>query len=128
MRSPCSVCVSPPPINFRMTNPIFIKLYMYTIAPKQISTVYFINLYRQSMCLYLCSFSLLGSGSINLPIFATQRFSKKVTAEANSHTTTEELLGTRRFLCCPCSIKERNRLFLHRTSCIFFWVYEYLTY
>lgn len=51
------VCVlvppPPPPINFKMAEPIFIKLYMYFMATEPISVVYCINPSTQSVCLYV---------------------------------------------------------------------------
>jgi hypothetical protein len=46
------VCESPP-INFRMPEPIFMKFGTYILAPKAISLAYFIELYYQSVCLYV---------------------------------------------------------------------------
>jgi hypothetical protein len=40
---------SPPPINFRIPEPVFMKL----VAPEPISSAYFINPSRQSVCLYV---------------------------------------------------------------------------
>jgi hypothetical protein len=46
-----SVCLCIPRINFRMPEPIFMKLGMYIMTPEAISTPYFINPSHQSMCL-----------------------------------------------------------------------------
>jgi hypothetical protein len=59
-----------------MAEPIFMKLGMYVMVPKPISTVYFINLSHQSVCLY-----------VYLAIVARQRLGKNVTA-----ATIEEML------------------------------------
>jgi hypothetical protein len=40
-------------MNFWMPEPIFMKLGMCIMAPEPISTVYFINPFHQSVCLYL---------------------------------------------------------------------------
>jgi hypothetical protein len=50
-----SVCLWIPPVNLWMAEPIFIKLGMYIMAPEPISTTYFINLSRKSVCLYVYS-------------------------------------------------------------------------
>jgi hypothetical protein len=47
-----SVCISTP-INFYMSEPIFMKLSMYMMAPEPISKAYFINPSHQSACLYV---------------------------------------------------------------------------
>jgi hypothetical protein len=60
-----SVCVSPEPLRMR--------LGMYTMAPKSISTAYFINPSLQSMCLHVYLF-----------IVARQRLGKHVPASTNT--------------------------------------------
>jgi hypothetical protein len=67
MQSPCClyVCVFLH-INSRMPEQIFLKLDMYIMAPEPISTAYFINPSRQSVCMYVYPrVSLLGNGSID---------------------------------------------------------------
>jgi hypothetical protein len=79
MRSPCCLCVCMsvnPAINFRMPEPIIMKLGMYMMAPEPISTEYFINSSHLSMY---------------SPIVARQRLGKNVTAATNTNTN-EELL------------------------------------
>jgi hypothetical protein len=99
MRSPCClyVCESPL-INFRMAEPIFMKLGMYIMANESISTAYFINPSHQSVCLYVYTH-----------IVARQQIGKKVTATKNTHTVIQELLE-RRFLCCPCLVKQNQAI------------------
>jgi hypothetical protein len=77
MRSPCSLCVCvylPPPVNFKMAEPIFMILGMYTTAPESISTAYFVSPSHQSVCLYVYPLIIL-----------RQRLSKNVTAAMNTH-------------------------------------------
>jgi hypothetical protein len=57
------------PVNFRMPEPIFMKLGMYIIAPVSISTAYFINSRHQSVC---------------PPISARQRLSKHIPTATNN--------------------------------------------
>jgi hypothetical protein len=69
MRSPCRLCVSVSiPINLWMPEPIFTKPRTYIMAPKPISTAYFMNPSHQSVCIPL---SLLGKGSVKM--FPRQR-------------------------------------------------------
>jgi hypothetical protein len=52
-----------------MPEPFFMKLSMYIMTPELISTARFINPYRQSVCLYVYSLSLLSNGSVKtLPL------------------------------------------------------------
>jgi hypothetical protein len=51
MRPPCCLCISP--YQLWMAEPIFMKLGMYIMAPEPISVAYFMNPYRQSVCLYV---------------------------------------------------------------------------
>jgi hypothetical protein len=60
---------------------MFMKLGTYIMAREPISTAYFINPSRQSVCLYLYP-----------PVVARQRLGKNVTAATNTHATIEELL------------------------------------
>jgi hypothetical protein len=71
-----------PSINFRLPEPIFIKLGMYIMSSEPISTVYFMNPFQQSVCLYVYSH-----------IVARQRLGKIITAAMNTHATIEELLN-----------------------------------
>jgi hypothetical protein len=75
-----SVCVSHP-INFRMAEPILMKLGMYIMTPEPTSTGCFINPFHQSVCLY-----------IQPIITVRQRPGKNVTATTNTHAMIEELL------------------------------------
>jgi hypothetical protein len=71
MKSRCCLCTSSN--NFRMAEPIFMKLSMFNMAPESISTAYFINPSHQSLCLYVYLF-----------VVARQLFGKHVTAEMNT--------------------------------------------
>jgi ABC-type multidrug transport system permease subunit len=51
MKLPSYVYESPRPVNFWMPEPVFMKPWMYTIAP--IFTAYFINRSHQFVCLYV---------------------------------------------------------------------------
>jgi hypothetical protein len=42
-----------PPINFQISEPIFMKFAMYIVAPETISTEYFTIPSHQSVCLYV---------------------------------------------------------------------------
>jgi hypothetical protein len=64
-----------------MLEVIFVKLGMYIMAPKPISTAYLINPSHQSVCLYVYP-----------PILDGERLSKYVRAATNTHETIEELL------------------------------------
>jgi hypothetical protein len=57
------------------------KLGRYIMAPKPISTAYFINPSHQAVCLHVCP-----------PIAARQWLRKNVTAATKTDTTIEELL------------------------------------
>jgi hypothetical protein len=69
MRLPCCLCES-----------IFMKLGMYIMAPKPISTSY-LSPSQQSVCLYVYP-----------PIVARQRLGKNVTTAKNTHAAIEKLL------------------------------------
>jgi hypothetical protein len=76
MRSPCSLCLYIPPINFWMHELIFMKLGMYIMTPEPISTAHFINPSHQSMCI---SLSLLGKGSVNtFPLNEYTLYNRKI--------------------------------------------------
>jgi hypothetical protein len=47
-----AVCVSPPPINFRMAEPIFMKLSMYIMAPEPINSI--LHKPFPSVCVPIC--------------------------------------------------------------------------
>jgi hypothetical protein len=88
-----AVCVCfPPPINFWMAEPIFMKLGMYNMASELISTAYFINPFHHSVC--LCEYpNVVRQRPVkNTPIVPEQRHCKNVAAETNSHARIEELL------------------------------------
>jgi hypothetical protein len=68
-----------PPFNFWMSEPIFMKLDNFIMAPELISTAYFINPFYQSVCQYVYP-----------PIVARQRLGKNVTAATDTHTKIEE--------------------------------------
>jgi hypothetical protein len=65
-----------------MSEPILMKLGMYTMAPSPISMAYFINR-SISLCLY-----------VYLPIVIRQQPGKNVTAATKTQATMQELLGT----------------------------------
>jgi hypothetical protein len=71
MRSPC--CLSYPPINFLIPEPIFMKLRMYIMAP---GPIVLHKSFPSCVCLNV----------------ARQRLGKNVFAATNTCTTTEELL------------------------------------
>jgi hypothetical protein len=71
----------PPPVNFWVPQPIFMKISVYIMAPEPIPMAYFINPSHRSMCLH-----------VYLPIAAKQRLGKNVTAATNTHAI-EELLN-----------------------------------
>jgi hypothetical protein len=47
---------------------IIIKLGVYIMAPSPISTAYFVNPSNQSVSLYVSRSSLLGNGSVKIPL------------------------------------------------------------
>jgi hypothetical protein len=77
-----------PPINFWMPDTVFMKLGVYIMAPKPISTAYFRNPSHQSMCQYVYPH-----------IVARQRLCKHVPAATNN--------CWRCLLCVPCRVKEK---------------------
>jgi hypothetical protein len=80
VRARACVCVSPR-INFWMAEPIFMKLGMYIMAHKPISTMYFINPSHQSVCLYVYP-----------TIVARQRLGKHIPAATNTRNI-KKLVG-----------------------------------
>jgi hypothetical protein len=70
------LCVCP--FNFWMPEPSFMKLGKYIMAPKFISTAYFINPSHQSVCLYMYT-----------AIVVRQRLGKNVIAKTSTHATIE---------------------------------------
>jgi hypothetical protein len=76
-----------------MPEPIFIKLGMYNMEPRPISTAYFINHAHQYTCMY-----------VNPSIVAQQGLGENVTAATNTHAKIEELLDAS-FLWDPCHIE-----------------------
>jgi hypothetical protein len=77
-----AVCHWNPLINFRMPEPVFMKLGMYIMTFQSISTAYFINTSHQPLCLNVSLPSLPGKGSVYLCLYvrvslivARQRFS-----------------------------------------------------
>jgi hypothetical protein len=68
------------PVNFCMTEHIFMKFGMYIVAPEPISTAYFINRPHQSLSIGVSH------------IVARQRLGKYVTSVTNTHATIRELL------------------------------------
>jgi hypothetical protein len=70
--------VNPLPNNFRMPEPIFMKLGVYITAPEPISIAYFINPSHQSVCV--------------LPYCFQAMALQNVAMATNTHATIEELL------------------------------------
>jgi hypothetical protein len=68
------VSANPPAVNFRIPEPILMKLGAYIMAPESISATYFINSSNQSVCLY-----------VHRPIVDRQRLDKNVTAATNTN-------------------------------------------
>jgi hypothetical protein len=62
-----------------MSEPVFMKLGMYIMAPEPISTAYFINPSHQSLYLYVYP-----------PIVARERLGENVTTATNTRATIEE--------------------------------------
>jgi hypothetical protein len=63
-----------------VSEPIFMKLGMYIMAPEPLSTAYFINLSYQSVCL-----------DVNPDTVVRQRLGKNVTPSMSTHVTIEFL-------------------------------------
>jgi hypothetical protein len=107
-----SVCLLISLINFRMPEPVFMKLDAYArmnvvcmswhLSPSQ----RLLHKSLPSVCVSVCS-----------PIVARQRLGKNVTAATNMQETLEELLNAP-FLYDPCLIKESRRLVLPRAFCL----------
>jgi hypothetical protein len=110
MRSPCCLCI--PPLNFRIHEPVFMKLGKYITTPEPISTAYFINPSHQSVCMYIS------------PTVARQRLGKHVPSAMNTrknrkivghvifyavHTVSKESL----WVCVSVLIVARQRLDKH---------------
>jgi hypothetical protein len=97
-----AVCESPPPINFWMGEPMFMKLSMYIMTPEPISTVHFPNPSHQSMSVCVSLLSLLGkdSGKCIPPFVARKRLGKDVPAATKNYLR-------RRLLCGPCCMKRK---------------------
>jgi hypothetical protein len=96
-----AVCVSvnpplPPPINFWMPQPIFMKLGMYIMATEPISEAYFINPSHRSVCLYVYP-----SYRCSVKMFPLQR----------------RIVGDVVFCWIRVVSKEGRRLVFPRTSC-----------
>jgi hypothetical protein len=89
------VCI--PPINFRMPEPVFMKLGMYIMAPEHISMVYFINPSHQTVCLY-----------VYITNVARQQLSRNITAATNTHATIAELLGLFRTLSIVLYVEDKK--------------------
>jgi hypothetical protein len=72
--SPCclAVCVSPP-VNVLKSEPIFTKFCMYIMVSEPNSTLHFINLCHQSVCIPITA------------IFARQRLGKRVPVAMNTY-------------------------------------------
>jgi hypothetical protein len=101
MRSPCCLCVCIPPINFKMPEPIFMKLGMCIMAPEPISTAYFINPSQQSV--YMC-------------IVTGQRLCKQVPEAKNVHDSRRIVEGVVIYTVHVVS-KEGMQFILRRTCC-----------
>jgi hypothetical protein len=97
------VCMCIPSINFRIAEPIFMKLGMYIMAPEPISTAYFINSFR--LCVCKC-----------IPlIVARQRLSRHFLAATNTGNN-RRIVGGVVFYVVRVVSKERRQLVLSRTS------------
>jgi hypothetical protein len=81
-----------------MSEPNFMKLGMYIMAPEPISTAYFINPSHQFVCLY-----------VSLPTVAMQRLGKHVLAARNTR-------NSRRIVGRVVIYAEVSRLFLPKIS------------
>jgi hypothetical protein len=90
-----------------MLEPIFINLGMYIMAPKPISTAYFINPSHQSMCLYVYP-----------SMIVRQRLGKNFTAATNARNNSI-IVGRVVLYAVRVVSKESRWLFLPRTSCFF---------
>jgi hypothetical protein len=73
------------PNNYRMAEPVFLKLGMYIMAPEPISAAYFLNPSHQSVLLYASLLLLLrkDSGKCTPPFVARQRLGKHVPVATN---------------------------------------------
>jgi hypothetical protein len=80
------------------------ELGMYVIAPEPISTVYFINLSHQSLCLYVYSLTVV-----------RQRFGKNFIAATNTETTNKGIVGRVVFHAARIVSKKSRLLVLPRT-------------
>jgi hypothetical protein len=66
----------PPPINFWISEPVFMKLGLYVMATEPVSTSYFINPSNQSLSIYVSLYPVLDNGSVNT--FPRQRIHAKI--------------------------------------------------
>jgi hypothetical protein len=83
MRSPRCLCVcGSHHINFQMTEPVFLKLDMYIMAPEPLPTVYFINPSHQSLRLHVYPF-----------LVARQQLDKNVTAAVGYIRNNRRIVG-----------------------------------
>jgi hypothetical protein len=106
-----SICVfmypRPPPFNnFQMSEPIFMKLGMHTMALEPIPTAYFINHSHRSLCLHVYP-----------PIIARQRLGINVTSGTNTYAKIQFIVGRLVFYAVRVALRESMQLYLPRTSC-----------
>jgi hypothetical protein len=90
-----AVCVSVyPPINFRMAEPIFMKLGIYMMAPEPITMAYFMKISHQSVCLYVylpvVARQWLGK---NHPVIVKQQLGKNVTTANEYAHNSRRIVG-----------------------------------
>jgi hypothetical protein len=98
------VCLSP--VNFWLTEPIFMKFCMYVIALEPISSAFFVKPCDQSVCIHLFPVVTRHRLCIHLPICIWQRLGKNFTAK-RIHIGFVVFYSVRRLLVLP------------RTSCFF---------
>jgi hypothetical protein len=104
----CAMGLCIPPPNFRMPEPIFMKLGMYVMAPAPISMAYVVNPSHQSVCIPF--------------IIIRQRLCKNVTAVTNTRNN-RRIVWHSIFYAVPVVSKASRGLVLPRTSCTMIVLY-----
>jgi hypothetical protein len=105
MRSPCCLWVCeypPPPINFWMPEPIFMKLGMYIMASEPISTECFINPSHHSVC--LCVFPCIVASQRlgwHVPVATNTCNNRRIVGGVISYTVR---VISKQSLCIPLSL------------------------
>jgi hypothetical protein len=79
------VCVCISFINFRKTEPVFMKPYVYIITPESILKAHYINPFHLSVCL---------SKYVYKPNFRMERLCKNVPVATNTRRRIEGMLGS----------------------------------